>query len=378
MLIIGGTFPLTKDCDAAPQWGTHNLVLGQQADPDAIPWQLYSPNLTTYAVPDIIRSVIGGAATGAATKTQPAGGFDNPDLDVLMTKKASVAARTPTRAIPGATGASHAAAAAARLGTGAIAGIAVGAAALLAAALGGLCVLVRRRRRRRQWRGADSYATAAGRPGGGGGKGSVVGDGSSSGYHPYGPGGSGSSPWRSSPHSNFSSLQSPSSYGPSPASPFARRPSNLNIQQGPAELPASAAGDEYEMERVGDGGGVAVTRPLRLAARGGGSHGSAHGPVLDQPKFDEHGRPWYPQISVVDDAVHSPTSHSSSTTRCSPGAYPYSPQIPRSPPQELSTHRSGSTSGWDEGGTGSPTAASMLMGEANIGDDGRHTTFYHA
>ncbi|KUI60774.1 hypothetical protein VP1G_07971 [Cytospora mali] len=118
MLIIGGTFPLSDDCDAAPQWGTHNLVLGQQPDADANPWELFSPNLTTYAVPDAIISVVGGQPTGGATNTAPAAGFDNTDLKVLMTKTASVAARTPTRAIPGA-----------------IAGISIGSAVALIAAL---------------------------------------------------------------------------------------------------------------------------------------------------------------------------------------------------------------------------------------------------
>lgn len=364
MLIIGGTFPLTQDCDVSPQWGTHNLVLGQQSDPRASPWELFSPNFTTYAVPDIILSVVGGEATGGATKTAPSGGFDNPDLDVLMTRKASVAARTPTRAIPGATGSSSKTSST-TLTTGAIAGIAVGGTVVVAALLAGLCLFIRGHRRR--------YVASGGRP-------SKSSTGGSSGHHRHHPdpyfAGSGSLPW--SPRTNSSGPgglgpHSPGSYFASPRSPFTRRPSNLNVQQGPAELPATLDGEEYEMSQVSEGGGIdgMVPRPLRLSSRSLGGHGDGERMMaFDQPKFDGQGRAWYPQVSIVDGMIPSPTLH-----------MPYSgcsPVTPGSTPQEMSTERHMSMAGWSDGGTGTSRATSMRRDTSGSGTERRHDTFYHA
>lgn len=346
MLIIGGTFPLTKDCDVSPQWGTHNLVLGQQSDPGASPWELFSPNLTNYAVPNIILSVVGGEATGGAANTAPSGGFDNPDLDVLMTRKASIAARTPTRAVPGATGSPRPSTS---LTTGAIAGIAVGGAVVVAALLAGLCIFIRRHRRRYVASGRPSKSSA----------------GDSSG-HPYGSG----SPW--SPHSNSSGAggrHSPGSHA-SPMSPFARRPSNLNVQQGPAELPATLDGGGYEMSQVREGGVGMVPRPLRLSSRSLAGHGDAERMAFDQPKFDDHGHAWYPQVSIVDGMIPSPTSH-----------MPYggnSPVTPEWTPQEMSTERQMSVAGWSDGGTGPSRATSIRRDTSGSGTERRHDTFYHA
>lgn len=351
MLIIGGTFPLTQDCDAASQWGTHNLVLGQQSDPDAAPWQLFSPNLTTYAVPDMILSVVGGQATGGATNRSPSAGFDNPDLDVLMTKKASVATRTPTRAVPGATGSSHPSGS--PLSTGAIAGIAVGGAFVLAALLVGLCLFIRRRRR-------DVVNAPPGRS-------SKSSAGGSSAV-PYGSG----SPW--SPQSNLSSADRPHfpSSSWSPMSPFGRRPSNLNVQQGPAELPTpSPVGEHFEMDQVSDGGVGMMPRPLRLSSRTAVNHGIADDVVCDQPKFDDQGRPWYPQVSVVDGMMPSPPLHSSNSG--------WSPVTPGSPPQEMGTDRNFSITGWFEGETSTSRENSTRRATSGSAQERRqHDTFYHA
>ncbi|KAM0286226.1 hypothetical protein ACHAQH_000953 [Verticillium albo-atrum] len=147
MLIIGGSFPTTSDCDSEDQWGTHNADLGRQ-NKNSSPWELFVPNKTSYAVPTDIVSAIGGEATGGATKTAPEDGFGHRDLAVLMTRKADVAARTPTRDIdpdsddgdkPGPA-----------LSTGAIIGIAVGGFALLVALLAGCCCIVRRRKDKRK------------------------------------------------------------------------------------------------------------------------------------------------------------------------------------------------------------------------------------
>ncbi|KAI3401857.1 hypothetical protein diail_6416 [Diaporthe ilicicola] len=364
MLVIGGTFPLSEDCDAAPQWGTHNLVLGQQADPDANPWQLFSPNLTTYAVPDEIISVVGGQATGGATKTAPSGGFDNPDLDVLMTKKASIAARTPTRPIPSATGGSSSSGGT-HPSTGAIVGIAVGGGVALIALAVGLCVFIRRHR------GLRYGATGGRHPGGP--KSSAGGSSS-----PY-TSGPGATPW--SPNSAYSGTgggaHTPSSYG-APPSPFARRPSNINVQQGPAELAAPVPdGRDYEMAqgspggaRAGGGGvesGTGQRRSLRTSHRSVSSSGGGGAPFYgDQPRFDDSGRPWYPQVSRMDEGPFpSPRSVSSQQQQHSPGYSPgYSPAA-----HEMETR-------WPLGVTGPPPAEDVDPDDGGRGG-GRHETFYH-
>lgn len=377
MLVIGGTFPLSDECDAAPQWGAHNLVLGQQSDPDANHWQLYSPNLTTYAVPDEIISVVGGQATGGATKTAPAGGFDNSDLDVLMTKRASIAARTPTRPIPGATS-SASSSGGTHLSTGAIVGIAVGGGVALIALVVGLCVFIRRHRRFR-------YGATGGQHGGP--KSSA--GGSSSSPYTFGPG---TGPW--SPNSAYSGAaagaaggggaHTPSSYG-APPSPFARRPSNLNVQQGPAELAAAPVPEggrgDYEISYAGAGPAGEFgeqRRSLRTSHRSVSSSGVV--PAYyggDQPKFDDSGRAWYPQVSRMDDGPF-PSPRSVSTAGHSPGAGGYSPaqemmdQHPRWPlgvtgPPPSS--RGEEDAEWD-GGDGRPPREQR-------GGGGRHETFYH-
>lgn len=374
MLVIGGTFPLSDECDAAPQWGAHNLVLGQQSDPDANPWQLYSPNLTTYAVPDEIISVVGGQATGGATKTAPASGFDNPDLDVLMTKRASIAARTPTRPIPGATS-SASSSGGTHLSTGAIVGIAVGGGVALIALVFGLCVFIRRHRRFR-------YGATGGQHGGP--KSSA---GGSSSPYTFGPG---TAPW--SPNSAYSAAaaggggaHTPSSYG-APPSPFARRPSNLNVQQGPAELAASVPDGrgDYEISHAGGAAGVIgpagefgeQRRSLRTSHRSVSSSGVAPPYYGDQPKFDDSGRPWYPQVSRMDDGPFpSPRSVASAG---------HSPNGGYSPAQEMMDQQPR----WPLGVTGPPPPS--LRGEADAEWEesdgrlpregrggGRHETFYH-
>src|SRR3569833_1956633 len=147
MLIIGGTFPINETlCDAPSQWGTHNLDMGEQ-NKDSSLWALYATNKTSYVAPEPIVRAVGGSGSGGATKLAPAGGFDNPDLQVLMTRKASVASRTPTRDIPGPTGGPGASG---PLSTGAIAGIAVGGAVVAIVALAAACFFIARHRRRRR------------------------------------------------------------------------------------------------------------------------------------------------------------------------------------------------------------------------------------
>jgi hypothetical protein len=145
MMIIGGTFPTLDICDAPTQYGTHNLDLGQQNQKKAV-WEIFATNLTQYAVPDVLISAVGGSAGGGATKTAPATGFNDPDMRVLMTRKADIASRTPTRAIPTATGSPGQDS---PLPRGAIAGIAVGSVLALLALILITALLIRRRRHRR-------------------------------------------------------------------------------------------------------------------------------------------------------------------------------------------------------------------------------------
>ncbi len=58
MLIIGGTFPLTDDCDSPSTWGTHNLDMGKQSGRK---WSPYFLNTTSYVVPPEIVAVVGGS-----------------------------------------------------------------------------------------------------------------------------------------------------------------------------------------------------------------------------------------------------------------------------------------------------------------------------
>ena len=148
MLIIGGSFPLSTDCDVPSQFGTHNLDLGEQ-NAKKEPWQLFNPNLTTYAVPDAVIKAVGGGKDGGATKREPEKGWAHPDLKVLLTREAKFPERTATRSVPSATSTSDPKRKGKALSKGAIAGIAVGGAVAIAAALVGVCWFIRRHRQRR-------------------------------------------------------------------------------------------------------------------------------------------------------------------------------------------------------------------------------------
>jgi hypothetical protein len=58
MLVIGGTFPLTENCDYTPTWGTHNMDLGKQSGSQ---WSDYRQNISAYVVPPEIVAVVGGS-----------------------------------------------------------------------------------------------------------------------------------------------------------------------------------------------------------------------------------------------------------------------------------------------------------------------------
>ncbi|WYZ40617.1 hypothetical protein EsH8_IV_000958 [Colletotrichum jinshuiense] len=283
MIISGGQFPLTQDCDSPTQWGTHNADLGKQNANKGV-WDLYKPNKTTYAVPDEVIAVVGGDGHGGATRTAPANGFDHTDVSVLVTLKADVAARKPTRAVDGPSAASDAPRR--RLSTGAIVGIAVGAAVLFAA-LGLGCYILGRKRYR------ERYHSTASAPG------------PDRSYHvpsmsearspqtahlslspaasPYSP------PYGNSP------FQPPSPQSPHPQSAHPQSPHGVPAHMGlPAELASGSATPA----------GLAGTPALTGVSSAGSyppqqAYFSETATLLNQPQFDAQGNMWVPQVSMV-------------------------------------------------------------------------------
>ncbi|RDL37967.1 uncharacterized protein BP5553_05400 [Venustampulla echinocandica] len=143
MLVIGGTFPLSSDCDSPGTWGVHNADLGKVS---GSAWNVYMPNITTYQVPPEVISVVGGSSMGGAALKKPATGFQNAELDVYFAQHANVANRTPTRAVSDPSGNSTTSGSSIRLPGSAIAGISVGGAIFLGSIIIGGCYFFRRRR----------------------------------------------------------------------------------------------------------------------------------------------------------------------------------------------------------------------------------------
>ncbi|KAL1869078.1 hypothetical protein VTK73DRAFT_3386 [Phialemonium thermophilum] len=279
MLVIGGTFPLTEDCDAPTQWGTHNMDMGEQNEDHAL-WKLWDPttvdggdgssgsdgNKTAYRVPDPIVAVVGGGPEGGATHRAPSTGFDAPDLKVLMTRTATLSAtRSPTRPIPGATMSSSSTLGPHRsISSRAIAGIAVGGAVTLAAVAAVVWCIIRKRRRA----GANGGNHAARRD-----------------DDPIGPGHSAS--FRSGPHTNVAtSMSALSSYPPlPPPSPYLQRQHSPLPPGELAELSVGGGGASGAGAWLGaDGVVYKLLSPSSSPSPGGGNG--------DVPPFkiDEHGR----------------------------------------------------------------------------------------
>jgi hypothetical protein len=62
-MVIGGWFPNSTftDCDSADTQGQHNMVLGgNSGKQDNAIWDKYDPKLSSYAVPTMVVSAIGG------------------------------------------------------------------------------------------------------------------------------------------------------------------------------------------------------------------------------------------------------------------------------------------------------------------------------
>jgi hypothetical protein len=326
MLIIGGTFPLSTDCDASEQWGAHNLDLGKQNDKHS-PWELYSPQKTSYVVPEEVLSVIGGAPTGGATKTAPINGFSNNDLRVLMPRKASVAVRTPTRNVTpgGPTGPS--------LSTGAIIGIAVGGGIALIAALI-LCFCLIRRHRRHKYPNSSSAPSHSHQ-------------GSHAGLGPH------QAAW--SPNSSH---YTPSSPFPT-HSPFLNRPQTVPPYAGPpVELPV---GSNQFPTGFGGQGGYFSENP------GPGGH--------DASKYDAQGNAWVAQVSMV----QTPPGHR--RTQSSHSASPLHDNIAPVPPVAGYQYQQYNSPVGDRTSPAPPTAPQELDPHSGVdereGRSPRHQTYYH-
>jgi hypothetical protein len=59
MIIMGGTFPNSTQCDAPAVYGMHNLDLSQN-NPNDAEWATLNYSSTAYLVPTAVVSAIGG------------------------------------------------------------------------------------------------------------------------------------------------------------------------------------------------------------------------------------------------------------------------------------------------------------------------------
>jgi hypothetical protein len=337
MLIIGGHFPLIDDCDAPEQWGTHNADLGRQNN-NSSPWALYEPDKTRYAVPSDVVDVIGGDGAGGATKTAPEGGFGHQDLTALMTRKANIAVRTPTRDVGGGLGSDDSPA----LSTGAIVGIAVGGGVVLIALLAGCIFCLRRHRRKAAQRHASQQQGPFLPPG-----------------HPYHNSVS-EAGW--SPAQTSALASSPSPYFQAAPDHDARARSVPPYTGPPVELPSD--GSPVSPQQHGyfaDGTGTGSSSQSHARTVGGDSEEGAA-----SPKVGNGG--WVPQVSMVQVYPHQPRNYTHQRAGNWPPAQ-YQGQRQYSPATTLRSERPGRDA----------RAFSELSAERLQGGEGspRHETYYH-
>ncbi|TLD14570.1 cell wall anchored protein [Venturia nashicola] len=151
MLIMGGSFPNTQECDAPDQSGTHNMDLS--GDSTRL-WQSFEPNKSIYNVPPEIVAKIGGDGSGGATVRIPEKDWDSNDLGVYFTRVPDLGVRTATREIPTSTSTSKPGSSTGGRRTGAIIGAALGGLVFLALLLIGCLLLLKRIKSKREENGA--------------------------------------------------------------------------------------------------------------------------------------------------------------------------------------------------------------------------------
>ncbi|KAM0347165.1 hypothetical protein ACHAPU_005106 [Fusarium lateritium] len=291
MIIHGGFFPLNDDCDVPDQWGLHDVSLGRQ-NKNKAPWMLYDPDLTRYAVPTDVISVVGGNSNGSATKTAPSGGFDHQDLTALMTRTASAGTRTATRIVSGASATQGGdSGSGGKLSTGAIVGIAVGGAAVLIGLLVACFCLIRRHRRQRTRVESQQPMTQS--------------------YDYHHPG-----------HPSIASNH----YSPGPWSPQ----SSTFPPSSPSAFPISQHAQSY------------TGPPVELPSVNHDTSPRTEPATVVEPKYDANGNLWVPQVSMIQipDQSHSSGSPpyyegtmGSNTSKNEPGYFP------SGTPQELPAER---------------------------------------
>ncbi|ERF71595.1 hypothetical protein EPUS_00584 [Endocarpon pusillum Z07020] len=151
MMVMGGNFTNTTECDVPKIQGQHNLNLGQY-NRDNAKWFQYLPNVTEYLVPPEILQITGGSPRGGATKKSPSNGWDDNRVATYFGQLAPNSSRTPTRAIPTQTAIPVVPVTppSKKRNIGAIVGGAVGGVAVLAFAAGLIFFFLRRRRSNQQ------------------------------------------------------------------------------------------------------------------------------------------------------------------------------------------------------------------------------------
>ncbi|KAF2636065.1 hypothetical protein P280DRAFT_493390 [Massarina eburnea CBS 473.64] len=145
MIVMGGWFTESSDCDSPNSQGQHNMNLGYNGPAKSL-WDKYDPKVSNYSVPTPVISAIGGGPTGNATVSAP-GTWDNKDLQVYFTRVPTFSARAATREVPTGTANPSSSGSPEKTNIGAIAGGAVGGLVGLIAILSLVLLCLHRRKK---------------------------------------------------------------------------------------------------------------------------------------------------------------------------------------------------------------------------------------